>query len=216
MLTCIREGCTIDDARFRCERTGDRHLEAPDEMARLFASHPEAMARTLKIADRCTFSLSELCYQYPDESEAPGETPQAALVRPVQSIPPRCPAGLPRDVATLLRHELRLIARQPLPPIPFMAWFTRAILSRSAPSGSAMPGAATSVGTCTRPHPARVSSRTGARQTLRMGSLRCEKPITPEADASAGRRSTLGPKKSTIALRREQRERSSIGVAGSA
>ena len=111
VVTCIREGCTIDDAGFRRERYADRHLKAPDEMARLFARYPEAVARTAEIASRCTFSLSELRYQYPDEAELPGETPQGALERLVrESVPLRYPSGLPPDVEGQLRHELRLIA----------------------------------------------------------------------------------------------------------
>ena len=111
VVTCIREGCTIDDAGFRRERFADRHLKGPEEMARLFARYPEALARTGEIAGRCTFSLSELRYQYPDESEVPGETPQQALERQVaESVPLRYPDGLPPDVERQLRHELRLIA----------------------------------------------------------------------------------------------------------
>jgi len=111
VVTCIREGCTIDDAGFRRERFANRHLKAPAEMARLFARYPEAVARTVEIAERCRFSLSELRYQYPDEGELPGEAPQAALERLVrESVPLRYPAGLPPDVAAQLRHELRLIA----------------------------------------------------------------------------------------------------------
>jgi len=111
VLTCIREGCTIDDAGFRRERFADRHLKAPAEMARLFARYPEAVARTLEIAGRCRFSLSELRYQYPDESEVPGEAPQQALERQVaESVPLRYPGGLPPGVEAQLRHELRLIA----------------------------------------------------------------------------------------------------------
>jgi len=110
VVTCIREGCTIDDAGFRRERYADRHLKEPGEMARLFARYPEAIAQTMEIAGRCTFSLSELRYQYPDESEVPGETPQRALDRLVrESIPLRYPNGLPSDVARQLQHELRLI-----------------------------------------------------------------------------------------------------------
>ncbi len=111
VVTCIREGCTIDDAGFRRERFADRHLKSPEEMARLFDRYPEALARTVEIAARCTFSLSELRYQYPDESEVPGETPQQALERQVaESVPLRYPDGLPPDVDRQLRHELRLIA----------------------------------------------------------------------------------------------------------
>ncbi len=70
VMSCIREGCTIDDAGHRLERFADRHLRPPDEMARLFADYPEAIARTVEIAERCTFSLCELRYQYPNEIRA--------------------------------------------------------------------------------------------------------------------------------------------------
>ena len=48
-------------------------------MARLFARHPDAVARSLEIVERCRFSLSELRYQYPDEVDGTGQTPQAKL-----------------------------------------------------------------------------------------------------------------------------------------
>ncbi len=111
ILTCIREGCTIDEAGFRLERGGDRHLLAPQEASGLFHLHSEAVARTLEIVERCRFSLSELRYQYPDEVEDPGQTPQQALEALVwEHAPRRYPDGLPQDVERQLRHELRLIA----------------------------------------------------------------------------------------------------------
>ncbi|NPD66648.1 error-prone DNA polymerase [Lichenicola cladoniae] len=111
VVTCIREGCTIDEAGFRKERFADRHLKSPVEMWRLFGAYPEALQRTVEIARRCTFSLAELRYQYPDEADVPGETPQRALERAVRdSIPLHYPDGLPGDVAKQLRHELDLIA----------------------------------------------------------------------------------------------------------
>ncbi len=111
VLTCIREGCTIDDAGFRLEQHADRHLRAPEEVARRFASHPDAVARTLEIVERCRFSLSELRYQYPDEVRSLGQTPQQALEALVwDSAPGRYPDGVPDAVTAQLRHELALIA----------------------------------------------------------------------------------------------------------
>ncbi len=110
VLTCIREGCTIDAAGFRRERFADRHLQPPAEMARRFAAHPDAVARTLEIVARCPFSLSELRYQYPDEIEDPALSPAAdAGAAGVGQRPARYPDGVPDDVAAQLRHELRLI-----------------------------------------------------------------------------------------------------------
>ncbi len=110
VVTCIREGCTIDTAGFRRERHADRHLKSPGEMARLFARHPDAVARTLEVVGRCRFDLAELRYQYPDETERPGETAQQALERLVwKGADWRYPGGLPEAVEQQLRHELQLI-----------------------------------------------------------------------------------------------------------
>ena len=111
VVTCIREGCTIDDAGFRRERFADRHLKSPTEMTRLLARHPDALARSLEIVGRCPFSLSELRYQYPNETDDPSLTPQQSLERLVDAnLTWRYPDGLPDNVAAQLRHELRLIA----------------------------------------------------------------------------------------------------------
>jgi len=111
VLTCIREGCTIDDAGFRRERSVDRHLKPPAEMARLFAQHPDAVARTQEIAERCRFSLDELRYQYPHEVRFPGLTAQQTLEQlTMEGAQRRYPGGVPDDVTRQLRHELDLIA----------------------------------------------------------------------------------------------------------
>ncbi len=112
VVTCIREGCTIDDAGFLRARSVDRHLQTPEEMVRLFERYPEAVAETVVLAARARFSLDELRYQYPDERERPDETPQAALERLCQEkLPRRYPNGVPSEVHTQLRHELDLIGQ---------------------------------------------------------------------------------------------------------
>ena len=65
VVTCIRHNVTIDALGDRRERHADRYLKPPEEMHRLFGRYPEALARTLEIAERCRFSLDELAYQYP-------------------------------------------------------------------------------------------------------------------------------------------------------
>jgi error-prone DNA polymerase len=110
VVTCIREGCTIDDAGFRRARFADRYLKRPEEMARLFARWPEAIACTIEIAGRCRFSLEELKYQYPNEIRAPGVTAQEALAKlTFEGAAARYPEGVPEKVTKLLHHELRLI-----------------------------------------------------------------------------------------------------------
>ncbi len=110
VVTCIRHGVAIDDLGFHRERHADRYLKAPEEMARLFHRHSDAVARTLEIADRCRFSLDELAYQYPRETMTPGLTSQQALERLTwEGAAVRYPEGVPNKVAGLLRHELKLI-----------------------------------------------------------------------------------------------------------
>lgn len=110
VVTCIREGVVIDDVGFRRERHADRYLKPPEEMARLFKLWPEAVARSVEIADHCRFSLNELTYQYPHEVGIEGLTSQQALEKlTFEGAVTRYPEGLPDDVAKTLRHELGLI-----------------------------------------------------------------------------------------------------------
>ncbi|MFT6671811.1 MAG: error-prone DNA polymerase, partial [Afipia broomeae] len=112
VVTCIRHNVTIDDAGFRRERHADRYLKAPEEMARLFARYPEALARITEITGRCRFSLDELAYQYPEERSLPGLTPQQALEKLTwEGAIERYPEGLPDKVSASLAHELRLIEK---------------------------------------------------------------------------------------------------------
>ena len=79
VLTCIREGCTIDKAGYRLAANAERHLKLPQELARLFRGREDAVERTLEIAERCRFSLEELRYEYPEEPVPEGMTPQQRL-----------------------------------------------------------------------------------------------------------------------------------------
>jgi error-prone DNA polymerase len=111
VMTCIREHCTIEDAGFRLQPHAERHLKSPAEMARLFAGFEAALARTGHIAARCTFSLDELRYEYPDEPVPPGSTPQAHLEHLAwQGAHWRYRQGVPDKVKALLVKELALIA----------------------------------------------------------------------------------------------------------
>jgi error-prone DNA polymerase len=111
VVTCIREHTTIDAAGFARERFADRHLRAPEEMARLFAIYPEAVANTQAIVAACNFDLRDIQYQYPNETDRPGETAQQTLERLVwtEGIPFRYKAEIPEGVEAQLRHELTLI-----------------------------------------------------------------------------------------------------------
>ena len=111
VVTCIREHTTIDAAGFHRERFADRHLRSPAEMARLLADYPEALANTEAILAACRFDLGAIQYQYPNETDRPGETAQQTLERLVweEGVPFRYAGGLTSEIETQLRHELTLI-----------------------------------------------------------------------------------------------------------
>lgn len=110
VVTAIREGCTLDTLGGRRHVHADRHLNAPKDQMRLFAAFPEALANTRRIAQACVFSLDDLTYQYPTETEKTGETAQDTLIRLVHAaLPRRYPAGTPHEVKAQLAHELKLI-----------------------------------------------------------------------------------------------------------
>ncbi|MEY9183402.1 error-prone DNA polymerase [Bradyrhizobium sp. USDA 326] len=79
VLTCIREKTTIAAIGRKLEANAERFLKTPREMARLFRDFPEAIAETMRFADRIDFSLDQLKYQYPDEPVPPGKTAQGHL-----------------------------------------------------------------------------------------------------------------------------------------
>lgn len=117
VVTAIREKCTIDDLGLRRERHADRHLKPPADMARLFRHHPDALAAVEAIVERCTFSLRDLTYHYPDEEVIPGKTAQDALAALAwNGLRQRFGAHPPAAYVELLEHELRLVAKMDYAP----------------------------------------------------------------------------------------------------
>ncbi len=115
VLTCMREGVKIDKIGTRALPNAERRLKGAGDMLRVFRDHPGALRRTLEIAAKCSFCLSELSYEYPDEI-ADGETPQARLRRLAQEgIVRRYPKGAPERVQVLLAKELALVEKLNFP-----------------------------------------------------------------------------------------------------
>ena len=112
VVTCIREKCTIQEAGLRLAANAERHLKPPAEMARLFAAFPDAIRRTMEIADACHFDLGRLKNEYPDEPVPPGKTPQGHLEDLTwNGAAWRYPRGVPEKVSKQIREELTLIAK---------------------------------------------------------------------------------------------------------
>ena len=120
VLTCIREGTTIDKAGLRLQANGERYLKPAAEMARLFKGHEAALDRTMEVVRACTFSLRELSYQYPDEPVPPGWSPQGWLIRltceGARTKWPREAGPVPTHVVKTIRKELRLVREREYAP----------------------------------------------------------------------------------------------------
>ncbi|HEX7777196.1 MAG TPA: error-prone DNA polymerase [Parvibaculum sp.] len=110
VLTCIREHCTLETAGFRLDANAERHLKTGEEMARLFAHAPDALAASAAIMGRCRFSLDELKYEYPADNFSENETPQELLARLTwEGARENFPHGLDPKIEATIRHELALI-----------------------------------------------------------------------------------------------------------
>ncbi len=112
VITCIREKCKLAEAGYRLAANAERHLKQPQEMYRLFRDHEAAVARSLEIVARCTFSLDELAYEYPEEPVPDGKSAQAHLTDLTwQGADWRYPDGVSDKVRTTLNKELALIEK---------------------------------------------------------------------------------------------------------
>ncbi|BBF70040.1 error-prone DNA polymerase [Sphingomonas bisphenolicum] len=113
ILTCIREGLTIQTAGRRLAPNAERHLKDPAEMARLFAACPEAIAATQDLLGCIDFTLDQLVYEYPHEPVPAGWAPQAWLEHLVgEKAKARFPDGLPPRYQETLDEEFTLIRKR--------------------------------------------------------------------------------------------------------
>ncbi|MGD8690444.1 MAG: error-prone DNA polymerase, partial [Gammaproteobacteria bacterium] len=108
VFTAIRLGTTVAEAGLALFPNGERHLRSLDRLAHLYPS--DLLEESVRIADRCRFSLDELRYEYPDELVPPGRTAIAHLRDLTRTgARRRWPDGLPEPVRRQIEHELELI-----------------------------------------------------------------------------------------------------------
>ncbi|MFH1109217.1 MAG: error-prone DNA polymerase [Planctomycetota bacterium] len=123
VLTCIRRGCTLQEAGNTLFANAERHLKPIHEMERLFRDYPDAIARTIELRDRCSFSLDELRYEYPEALSIHGRSPRDYLAELTWAgAHDRYPNGIPQKVRSLLKHELVLIAELAYEPYFLTVW----------------------------------------------------------------------------------------------
>jgi len=65
MLTAIRMRTTVQACGHALHPNAERHLRLRMRLAQIYPA--ELLAETVRIAERCHFSLEELRYEYPEE-----------------------------------------------------------------------------------------------------------------------------------------------------
>ncbi|MBY0438554.1 MAG: error-prone DNA polymerase [Burkholderiales bacterium] len=109
VLTAIREGLPLAELGSRMLANAERCLRPIARLARLHP--PELLLQSVEIAQRCTFSLDELRYEYPRELVPDGQTASGWLRQlTFEGLAERYPQGTPASVLALVEHELALIA----------------------------------------------------------------------------------------------------------
>jgi error-prone DNA polymerase len=115
MLVAIKHRTTLDGSHRRRRENSEYFLRSPAEIADLFHDYPEAVANTMRVAERCTFDLTcDLDYRFPDYPVPEGETSDSYLrklcYREAQTryrrITPEVKQRLEEELALVERHGL--------------------------------------------------------------------------------------------------------------
>ncbi len=110
VLTATKHKTNIAEAGDLLLPNAQRHLQTIEQRIAAFRRLPGAIERTQEIADRCSFCLSQLRYEYPEELAPLGKTPMQHL-RDLTAAGGqlRYPDGVPTKVQHQIDHELQLI-----------------------------------------------------------------------------------------------------------
>ena len=109
VLTATRVGKPLTECGYALEPNAEQRLRSRLALAQLYPQ--DLMDETLRVAERCQFSLDELRYQYPSEVVPEGETPASYLRRiAYEGAGWRWPAGISAKAHEQIEHELALIS----------------------------------------------------------------------------------------------------------
>ncbi|HEY8900020.1 MAG TPA: error-prone DNA polymerase [Chthoniobacterales bacterium] len=110
VFTCTRHHTQLDAAGRLLDRNAERFLRTGAEMAALFADRPAALANAARLADRLTFSLENLGYEFPrfrnlGDAEMQAvlrEQSYAGLRRRYRTITPKIRETLEKELALII------------------------------------------------------------------------------------------------------------------
>jgi len=122
-FTCIANGARLDDAGRLLLPNAERHVHAPQAVAKRFADLPGALSNTLAVAERCEFRLEDLGYAFPDFPLGAGETlPGKLRELAFAGARERYGTTVPAKARAQLEHELGLIGRLSLEGYFLIVW----------------------------------------------------------------------------------------------
>ncbi len=111
LLLCIQMGKTIDDPTRLSMRDVDYSLASPEEVARTFAGHPEALENTVAVAEKCSLKLELNKWNFPVFPETVGKDPNLYL-REKAYNGLGVLGALTEETKTRLEYELEIIAKK--------------------------------------------------------------------------------------------------------
>lgn len=121
VITAIRLNTPVAALGYARLSNGERHLRSIDDLAELYPS--TLLQETLRVVERCRFSLDEVRYQYPDDVTPEGITPRAYLRRLTEEgVQQRWPDGCSSAVRAQIEYELTLIAELKYEPYFLTVW----------------------------------------------------------------------------------------------
>jgi error-prone DNA polymerase len=126
VFTAIRHHRTLATTGRLLARNSERHLKSPQEMQALFADLPEAIANTLELSSRLTFTFKDLGYQFPKYPVPEDETMMSFLRERTregfQQRYGRSTAELQGRARRQIERELKLIEKLDLAGYFLIVW----------------------------------------------------------------------------------------------
>src|SRR6266404_4875394 len=122
VFTCIREHTHLDVAGKLLTQNAERHLKSDREMRELFRDLPEAIENTSRLAERLTFSLENLGYEFPDFPVPEGHSMDSFLRTIVWFGAQQRYAAISAKVRRQLEEELALISKLGFPGYFLIVW----------------------------------------------------------------------------------------------
>jgi error-prone DNA polymerase len=122
VFTALRHYRTLDTAGRLLDSNAERHLKSPQEMSRLFADVPGAVANTLELSARLDFTLQDLGYVFPQYPVPEGETQNSFLRRLAYDGMLNRYGGGNERARRQIEHELAVIEKLDLAGYFLIVW----------------------------------------------------------------------------------------------